>query len=159
MKNLAARDWEDMLQCTMPVFEGLLPEGQAGSVDDESGCLLDLLFIFATWHGLAKLRIHTDSTLQLLEWATTALGKQFRHFKSMVCSRYDTKELTREAAARARQKVRLASKKKTIKLTSDPVACPPSNSSGTRVGNPEDVSKSVQPEHSAPKPHLGKKCL
>ncbi|KAJ6619167.1 hypothetical protein B0H10DRAFT_1794003 [Mycena sp. CBHHK59/15] len=52
MKKMAARNYEDLLQCAIPVFEGLLPEPHNNTV-------LNLLFTFAEWHVLAKLRMHT----------------------------------------------------------------------------------------------------
>ena len=54
------------------------------------------------WHGLAKLRMHTEFTLRLLELETIRLGRKLRHFQTTICSHYDTVETTREAAARAR---------------------------------------------------------
>ncbi|KAG2063384.1 hypothetical protein BDR04DRAFT_1123294 [Suillus decipiens] len=53
-------DFEDLLQCAIPVFEGLLPSPY-------NELLLDLSFELATWHGLAKLRMHTDTTLNFLD--------------------------------------------------------------------------------------------
>ncbi|KAG6838659.1 hypothetical protein C0991_009889 [Blastosporella zonata] len=60
MKKLAARDYEDILQCSIPAFEGLLPE-------PHNKILLDLYFELATWHGLAKLKMHTETTLEDLD--------------------------------------------------------------------------------------------
>lgn len=67
MKKLGARDLEDLTQCSIPVFEGLLPE-------PFNSTLMDLLWDLATWHALAKLRMHTSSTIVHLERVTTALG-------------------------------------------------------------------------------------
>ncbi|KAL6306020.1 hypothetical protein BKA93DRAFT_913438 [Sparassis latifolia] len=67
MKKLAARDFEDLLQCAIPVFDGLLPS-------PHNEIVLTLLYRFAEWHALAKLRMHTDSTVLSLEKATMALG-------------------------------------------------------------------------------------
>ncbi|THH23073.1 hypothetical protein EUX98_g8103 [Antrodiella citrinella] len=76
MKKLAARDWEDILQCAIPVFEGLLsPECDA--------IVQDLLFVLASWHVYAKLRIHTDTTLAYFETSTAMLGQVLRRFKNM----------------------------------------------------------------------------
>lgn len=61
-----------------------------------------LLFILATWHSLAKLRMHTDSTLLLLDDATTCLGSALRHFASSVSSNFPTKETPTEYAKRQR---------------------------------------------------------
>ena len=66
--------------------------------------MLDLLFELATWHGLAKLRLHTESTLLALEVSTNRLGIILRKFASTVCEAFDTKELPSEEAARGCRK-------------------------------------------------------
>lgn len=55
-----------------------------------------------TWHGLAKLRMHTDHTITLLREATTRLGKELRSFVKDVCPRYDTRDTPRESEKKAR---------------------------------------------------------
>lgn len=85
------------------MFEGLLP-GKHNSY------LLDLLFVLAHWHALAKLRQHTDLSLNILELLTVQLGTSLRKFQTDVCAAYDTKELKREEEARKRK----AAKKATI---------------------------------------------
>jgi hypothetical protein len=77
------------------VFDGLLPEAH-------NTILMELLFICAHWHGLAKLRMHTDLTLEILDQLTTNLGEALRRFDESVCSAYETWELPREAASRHR---------------------------------------------------------
>lgn len=57
----------------------------------------------ATWHGLAKLRLHTETTLNNLENSATRLGKLIRTFKADVCSHYATRDLPSEEAARGRR--------------------------------------------------------
>ena len=106
---LAARDFEDLLRvlksslsaffhplmalkCAIPVFEGLLPEVH-------NKIIMDLLFEMATWHFLAKLRLHTESTIMALETSTTRLGTAFRKFASTTCEAYVTKDLPSEEAA------------------------------------------------------------
>jgi hypothetical protein len=84
------------LQCAIPVFDGLLPEPYNRAISQ-------LLFVFAHWHGLAKLRMHTDVTLTILDDETTALGAGLRNFESKICPEYQTHELKREAAARKRR--------------------------------------------------------
>ncbi len=96
MKKLAARDFEDLLQCAIPVFEYLFPE-------PHNKIVLDLLFSLSTWHALAKLRIHTETTLSLLENATQILGNQLRNFKSRTCTAYQTQELPSETRKRQRK--------------------------------------------------------
>jgi len=55
-----------------------------------------LLFTCARWHALAKLQMHTDHTLQILEELTTKLGDQLRFFANNTCSNYSTVELPHE---------------------------------------------------------------
>uniref|UniRef100_A0A8H7XVD3 Uncharacterized protein n=1 Tax=Psilocybe cubensis TaxID=181762 RepID=A0A8H7XVD3_PSICU len=105
MTKLAARDFEDLLQCSIPVFEGLLPPAH-------DKVLQDILFTLCEWHALAKLRMHTDSTLTGLEATTRRLGKELRSFVSKICPQYSTKELPKETAARARRAANNAKKGK-----------------------------------------------
>lgn len=87
----------------MPVFEGLLP-------DNHNEITLDLLFVLATWHALAKLRMHTETTLQALEETTDTLGHQVRLFKKAM-SVYDTRELKKEIIAQGRRRAALRKNK------------------------------------------------
>lgn len=64
---------------------------------------MQLLFKCAHWHGLAKLRIHTDYTLDILDEVTTSLGEAFREFQAKVCSTFVARELPRETRARERK--------------------------------------------------------
>jgi hypothetical protein len=80
---------------------------------------MTLLYRLAEWHALAKLRMHTDSTLSTFDSVTTKLGQVLRSFRDTTCANFDTVELPREAAARGR-KQRKAQNKNTS--TSD--ACP-----------------------------------
>ena len=63
--------------------------------------------------ALAKLRIHTESTLQLLETSTRLLGEQMRRFLDKVYAHIDTRELPREEAARVRRKMAMLAKNPT----------------------------------------------
>ncbi|KAJ3530549.1 hypothetical protein NMY22_g8529 [Coprinellus aureogranulatus] len=96
MKQLAARDFEDLLQCAIPAFEGLLPSPHNKRV-------VQLLFTFGRWHGFAKLRLHTDHTLEILDQLTSQLGEEMRSFVEKTCTKFETKELTREYQARKRR--------------------------------------------------------
>ena len=60
----------------------------------------------AEWHALAKLRIHTDGTLMVLEDLTRELGKLLRQFRDLTCSQFSTVELPRETAARVRNNLK-----------------------------------------------------
>lgn len=85
------------------MFDGLLPEPHNGTV-------LKLLFTMAHWHGLAKLRMHSGLTLEIMDKATSMLGQQFREFKATVCAAYQTRELHKEVEARARRHAKKAGK-------------------------------------------------
>ena len=108
MKRLAAHDFEDILQvslvflvlrllmqcysddqCSIPVFEGLLPE-------PFNGMLLRLLYKAAEWHALAKLRMHTDSTLDLLRAVTREFGYLMQQFRDRTSDEFNTAELPNE---------------------------------------------------------------
>jgi hypothetical protein len=57
----------------------------------------------AHWHGLAKLRMHTDVTLELLSQVTVSFGTRIRAFQEKTCAAFSTHELEREQAARLRR--------------------------------------------------------
>ena len=121
MKKLAGRDFEDLLQvcnvllfsvspcnssgckCAMPCFEGLFPHLCEKTI-------LDLLFMLATWHALAKLHLHTTSSLSFFKQCTKLLGQVIRKFRDHVCPRYKTHDTPREAAAKLRRAAARAAK-------------------------------------------------
>lgn len=78
--------------------------------------VIRLVFISAHWHGLAKLRLHTDITLGIMDRLTTELGQALRDFEEHTCPAYITRELPRETAARQR---RQKSKKATSNKSDD----------------------------------------
>lgn len=78
------------------MFDTLLP-------DKHNQIVERLLFELATWHALAKLRLHTETTVCDLEASTHRLGVQMRLFEKEVCPHYVTKELPNETAARGRR--------------------------------------------------------
>lgn len=84
------------LQCSIPVFDGLLPEPHNRAV-------LKLLFLTSHWHALAKLRMHIDLTLDIFDCVTSLVGAEFRHFSDKTCSQFATRELPREKDARKRR--------------------------------------------------------
>ncbi len=59
-----------------------------------------LLYRTAEWHGLAKLRMHTESTLALLESLTMEFGLLMQQFQELTCSDFAIIELQWEKAAR-----------------------------------------------------------
>ncbi|KAJ3002922.1 hypothetical protein NUW54_g5587 [Trametes sanguinea] len=94
--KLAARDYEDFLITAMPAFEGLLPLH-----DDQT--VADLLFELVNWHALAKLRLHTEVTVDIFRAATSHMYAAVRTFARTTCKSYTTHELKKEAQARARR--------------------------------------------------------
>ena len=63
----------------------------------------DLLFTLCVWHGLAKLCLHTSTTLAHLQTATKSLGQRLRRFAKFTCNAFTTTELPRESTARLRR--------------------------------------------------------
>jgi hypothetical protein len=82
----------------MPCFSGLFSR-----YDDE---IQELLFTLSEWHFLAKLRLHTDSTLAALRSITKTLGSRLRQFEKHIAPSYNTYELNKETAARNRAQMR-----------------------------------------------------
>ncbi|KAG1884740.1 hypothetical protein F4604DRAFT_1574283 [Suillus subluteus] len=103
MKHLAAHDFEDLLQCAIPVFEGLLPP-------EHNTIVLNLLFKLATWHAYAKLHVHTNNTLTFFNSATVILGQSVRKFQCTICAHYHMTELPNEYTACGCREAALASK-------------------------------------------------
>ncbi|PCH44273.1 hypothetical protein WOLCODRAFT_77168 [Wolfiporia cocos MD-104 SS10] len=97
MKKLAARDYEDILQCIIPVINMLLPS-------EHNEVVLNLLFELCMWHALAKLRLHTEETLEIFTDTTRSLGESLWIFHATTCKAYVTHvhELPKEHAARGR---------------------------------------------------------
>ena len=81
-----------MVQCAIPVFDGLFP-------DEHNASIQILLFCLAEWHALAKLRLHTKDSLELLELSLKQLTTQLRWFVKVTCTVFETKELPVEVAA------------------------------------------------------------
>ena len=87
----------------MPVIEGLLPA-------PHNAIVLNMLFALAEFHAFAKMRLHTERTLELFEKSIKTLGEAVRKFETVTCAAYDTKELPRETAARGRHEAAAAAK-------------------------------------------------
>src|ERR1700722_8310009 len=88
-------------QCAIPVFDGLLPEPYNRQI-------LEVLFVAAHWHALAKLHMHNDLTLDVMDDVTASLGEKLRIFNDSTCSVFITRELEREFNARSRREAKKA---------------------------------------------------
>lgn len=67
---------------------------------------MKLLYRVSEWHALAKLRMHTEDSLKLMEESTKDLGNLLRQFRTLTCSQFNTIELPREADARVRRRMK-----------------------------------------------------
>jgi len=67
---------------------------------------MELLFTVAHWHALAKLCMHNDLTLDVLDALTASLGKKLCDFSTKTCPKFETKELRREFNARVRREAK-----------------------------------------------------
>ena len=65
--------------------------------------MLELLFELANFHALAKLRLHTDVTVDLLEVSTDLMYRAMTSFAQTVCAAYDVYERADEVDARVRR--------------------------------------------------------
>ena len=68
---------------------------------------MKVLYRTAEWHGFAKLRMHTDTTIGCLEMLTKEFGQLMRQFHNTTCSEFETIELPHEVAACKRQQQRV----------------------------------------------------
>lgn len=79
------------VQCAIPVFEGLLDEPY-------NTLLMQLLYRAAEWHALAKLRMHSDATLKLLDDCTARFGSLMRKFRDVTFANFNTVALPKESS-------------------------------------------------------------
>ena len=89
----------------MPCFTGLFPKSSQKSISD-------LLFVLATWHAFAKLRMHSTSMLNVFDGVTKSLGQLLRHFNDHISPQYHTCETPSELKKRATRNASEAAKKK-----------------------------------------------
>ena len=92
-------------QCCIPCFEQLLPAPHDNTI-------ADLLYVATYWHSLAKLRLHSETTLNILDNVTIILAKLLRHFAQVTCLSFATVETDHEYNARRRAADRRASNQK-----------------------------------------------
>ncbi|CEL58458.1 hypothetical protein RSOLAG1IB_12126 [Rhizoctonia solani AG-1 IB] len=124
MSRLAARDFEDVLQCCIPVFDGLLPNLCTESSEK-------LLFILAEWHGLAKLRLHTSETLKVMKKLTVQLGSELCRFAE-VTKDLDVRETPKEYLQRRKQAEAQAALRRKVGAQSKSKIQVPENASNGR---------------------------
>jgi hypothetical protein len=81
-----------LIQCSIPVFYGLLPEKQ----EDEDS-ILEMLHCILEWQMLAGMDLHTEITLEQFKSTHRELGIHLRNFTDCVCTHFGTVNLTRDA--------------------------------------------------------------
>ncbi|KAG2056613.1 hypothetical protein BDR06DRAFT_879698, partial [Suillus hirtellus] len=92
MKRLVVCDFKDILQCAIPVFEGLFPP-------DHDTIVQSLLYRFVQWHVLAKLRMHSGSMVTFLKETFEKLSCKLQKFQKYTCATFNAVELPREKRA------------------------------------------------------------
>lgn len=120
---------------------------------------MDLLFVMAHWHALAKLQQHTDLSLAILESVTIQLGKSLRKFQVQTCAVYDTRELRHKEAARMRRaaKKSLASGPRSAGEGDTTNSQPPkSTMTVTITAGPSSTASTLQKALSKTKAKIGK---
>ncbi|KAF9230895.1 hypothetical protein BU15DRAFT_56758 [Melanogaster broomeanus] len=75
---------------------------------------MQLLYLLAQWHGFAKLRMHTEDTLEILESLTVKLGTCLRNFEAKTCPEFATRELRSEMESRKRREARESGSNKSL---------------------------------------------
>lgn len=129
------------IQCSIPAFEGLFP-------GDHDGRVQDLLYSMAYWHSFAKLRMHTDLSLDILESWTSTLGEDARAFVSLTCAEFKTRELEKEYEARKRAEGRRKSKStKTLQQRSQ--AMPASGTDDAGKGSHSELSPCIHTQYTS----------
>jgi hypothetical protein len=100
-------------QCAIPVFDELFPA-------EHNALVQSLLYRFAEWHALAKLRMHSDSTLNFLQESFEKLSRTLRKFRDDTCAAFNTLELPKEKAARQRRAAQRSDMNGTIPESNGP---------------------------------------
>ena len=138
LSRLAAQNFENILQCCIPCFDSLFPS-------PHNKTILDLLYILGYWHSLAKLWMHTDTSLKVFCHATSLLGDALRYFALETCCHFNTVETDSEYQARNRA---LAKRLAKAALTTAAVPVPTHSSNPTPVTGPVESNSSLMPSAS-----------
>lgn len=143
-----------LFQDIIPAVDGLLSK-------THNAILITLLYRLAEWHALAKLRMHTEHTLECLEKSTTTIGQELRKFRDISLKDFKCVELPKETAAQKRRKENAQAKKAQAnqsKATSTDanVPVPQANIGGDTQNT---TAKKDEPLASKPKPKPKPKTL
>jgi hypothetical protein len=111
--------------------------------------VLDLQWFLLLWHALAKLRLHIEPTVSILEKVGADLGKSTRIF-AKECEDIETYELPSEVGARLRRDARAMARRRE-KSTKNQDQCATDKS--TKKGKAKPLSASASKKS---KPNKGK---
>jgi hypothetical protein len=109
--------------------------------------------MMCTWHALAKLRLHTDYTLDALKTATKQLGQQLRYFQAEVCPAFKTYETANELEARARRALKKIAREQNAVTSTKPTAEVDSSPLQSENAAPATVA-----EHPSPSTFPSPRC-
>lgn len=98
-------------QCALPVFKDLL-------LEPHNSIVLKLCH----WHVLAKLQLHTNKMLQIMDNITCSLRNTLHKFASDTCTVFSMQELKHKALCCRRCKAQTHSSA-TLTLTNSTLAC------------------------------------
>ncbi|KAJ6592464.1 hypothetical protein B0H19DRAFT_1010122, partial [Mycena capillaripes] len=79
LKKLGARNYEDVLQCFSVSCLLHTPHNET---------ILSLWYRCTYWDFLGKLRLHTDSSLKVLDTVTVFFGGKLRYFANVTCPQF-----------------------------------------------------------------------
>ncbi|KAK0184296.1 hypothetical protein F5146DRAFT_938714, partial [Armillaria mellea] len=91
MKSLAACNFEDILQCCISCLEGLISK-------PHNALVMDLLYLTAYWHSLAKLHLHTKSSVCVMEEVHKGLSNGLCNFVDITCKAFHMVKTDKEYA-------------------------------------------------------------
>lgn len=105
--------------------------------------VITLLYRLAEWHALAKLRMHTENTLECLETSTNSIGRELRKFRDTTMKSFKCQELPKETATRLRRRERARANKAHTNTET------PANP-GTQVNTETPTNPGAQSDPEAP---------
>ena len=117
---------------------------------------MKLLYKTAEWHALAKLQMHFESTLDLLDELTIEFEKLMRQFCELTCSQLQTVELPREVAARHRRQTKAQANVASASSLVDPAVRV--GASATQHLAETQPSSSTNAPNSNPQPQPQQQC-
>jgi len=111
---------------------------------------MDLLFTMAHWHGLAKLRMHNDLTIELMDAETASLGVKLRAFSRHTCPAFATRELQREYNARLQREAKSKSASRNSQTATSNATSNASAISATQASSSSEATRPIAEQPQTP---------